>query len=75
MGLLEITFRDQVTNHQEIRFQFLVFDDMIMYDKIKGLSGRPLTGFLGALFKVLGEGSVRIESRRNHVSIGTWVVR
>ena len=64
----------KVTNHQEIRFRFLVFDDMIMYDKIKGLSGRPLTGLLGALFKVLGEGSVKY-SRSSISTDGLEVVR
>ncbi len=64
----------KVTNHQEIRFRFLVFDDMIMYDKIEGLSGRPLTGLLGALFKVLGEGSVKY-SRSSISTDGLEVVR
>ncbi len=64
----------KVTNHQEIRFRFLVFDDMIMYDQIKGLSGRPLTGLLGALFKVLGEGSVKY-SRSSISTDGLEVVR
>ncbi|MHC4067739.1 MAG: hypothetical protein ACYSUI_24995 [Planctomycetota bacterium] len=64
----------KVTNHQEIRFRFLVFDDMIMYDQIEGLSGRPLTGLLGVLFKVLGEGSVKY-SRSSISTDGLEVVR
>ena len=48
----------KVTNRQEITYRMLVFDDMVMFDKIDGTSGRPLSGVLGALFSVIGEGSL-----------------
>ena len=32
---------------------------MVAYDKIEGLTGRPLSGLLGALFSVIGEGGVK----------------
>lgn len=48
----------KVTNRQEITYRLLVFDDMVMFDEIDGTSGRPLDGVLGALFRVIGEGSV-----------------
>ena len=49
----------KVTNHQEISFRMLDFGDMVVYDKVEGASGRPLSGVLGALFKVIGEGDVK----------------
>ena len=38
-------------------FRFLVFSDMVVLDDIEGISGRPLTGALGTLFKIIGEGN------------------
>ena len=49
----------KVTNRQEITFRLLDFGEMVAYEKIVGTSGRPLSGVLGALFKVIGEGSVK----------------
>jgi hypothetical protein len=49
----------KVTNHQLMTFRFLVFTDMIVIDDIEGISGRPLSGALGTLFKVIGEGNAR----------------
>lgn len=49
----------RVSNHQEITFRILDFGDMVVYDKVAGASGRPLSGVLGALFKVIGEGDVK----------------
>jgi len=49
----------KVTNHQLMTFRFLVFTDMIVLDDIEGISGRPLTGVLGAIFKVIGDGNAR----------------
>jgi hypothetical protein len=48
----------KATNHQLMTFRFLVFPDMMVLDDIKGISGRPLSGVLGAIFKVIGEGNV-----------------
>ena len=48
----------KVTNRQEITYRLLVFGDMVVYDEIDGTSGRPLSGVLGALFKVIGEGRI-----------------
>ena len=47
----------KATNHQLMTFRFLVFSDMMVLDDIDGISGRPLSGVLGALFKVIGEGN------------------
>ena len=49
----------KATNHQLMTFRFLVFTDMIVLDDIEGISGRPLTGVLGTIFKVIGEGNAR----------------
>lgn len=48
----------QVTNHRVITYRLLDFGDRIVYDEITGLTGRPTTGLLGALFKIIGEGRV-----------------
>ena len=48
----------RVTNRQEITYRLLVFGDLVMFDQIDGTSGRPLSGVLGALFRVIGEGSL-----------------
>jgi hypothetical protein len=47
----------KATNHQLITFRFLVFNDMKALDDIEGISGRPLTGVLGTIFKIIGEGN------------------
>ncbi|MBP2648149.1 MAG: hypothetical protein H6Q77_1773 [Gemmatimonadetes bacterium] len=49
----------KATNHQLMTFRFLVFTDMIVLDDIEGISGRPLNGVLGTIFKVIGEGNAR----------------
>ena len=46
----------KVTNRQEITYRLLVFGEMVVYDEIDGTFGRPLSGVLGALFKVIGDG-------------------
>ena len=49
----------KVTTHREITYRLLEFDNMIVIDKMDGVTGRPLTGFLGKLFDVIGEGSLK----------------
>ena len=64
----------KVTNRQEITYRLLVFGEMVTYDEIDGTSGRPLSGVLGALFKLVGDG--RIEYYRSVlVDGGLQVVR
>lgn len=50
--------RLKVTNHRVITFRLLDYGDMIVYDEIRGLTGRPLNGVLALFFKVIGEGRV-----------------
>jgi hypothetical protein len=52
----------KATSHREITYRLLEFDDMIVLDEVEGLTGRPISGVLGALFSVIGEGSLK-ESR------------
>jgi len=48
----------KVTNARVITYRLLDFGDMMVYDEIRGLSGRPTSGILGLLFRVIGEGQV-----------------
>jgi hypothetical protein len=48
----------RVTNKRVITYRLLDFGDMVVFEDIEGLMGRPTTGVLGMLFRVIGEGSV-----------------
>ncbi len=52
----------KVTNHREVTYRLLDFGDMIVYDEIEGLTGRPTSGILGMMFRIIGEGRV-VQSR------------
>lgn len=54
--------RLKVTSHQMITYRLLDFGDMVLYDDLKGVTGRPTSGILGALFALFGEGAL-VESR------------
>jgi len=64
----------QVTDHRVITYRMLDFGDMIVLDDIEGLTGRPTTGLLGLLFRLIGEGSL-IETRIAVSPDGLQVVR
>jgi hypothetical protein len=49
----------KVTSRRDITYRLLEFDDMIVIDEIKGVSGRPVSGLLGAVFSIIGEGGVK----------------
>lgn len=49
----------RVTNERVIVYRLVDYGDLVVYDEIEGLRGRPTEGFLGFLFDVIGEGSVR----------------
>jgi hypothetical protein len=42
-----------------IAYRLLDYGDLVAFDEIEGLRGRPTEGLLGVLFNVIGEGSVR----------------
>jgi hypothetical protein len=48
-----------VTNERVIAYRLLDYGDLVAFDEIEGLRGRPTEGLLGVLFNVIGEGSVR----------------
>jgi hypothetical protein len=48
----------KVTQKRVITYQLLDFGDVVVFDQMEGLHGRPTTGALGVLFSVLGEGRV-----------------
>lgn len=80
-GLRKYSFVDttsvpqlKVTNHQVQVMRFLVFKDMTVLDEIEGMSGRPLTGLLGTIFKIIGEGNVEF-ARFSISSDGLQVLR
>ena len=64
----------KATNHQLMTFRFLVFADMIVLDDIEGISGRPLNGVLGTIFKVIGEGNA-VYARFSVADDGRQVLR
>jgi len=64
----------KVTNKRVIRYRLLDFGDLIVFDRMEGLTGRPTTGALGLLFSVLGEGRI-VEYRMAIAPDGTQVSR
>jgi hypothetical protein len=64
----------RVTNQRVLTYRLLDFGDMVVFADVRGLRGRPIGGFLGALFNVIGEVSV-VESRMAFAQDGTQVAR
>jgi hypothetical protein len=52
----------KVTNERVISYRLLDFGDMTVFGDIRGLRGRPTSGVLGLLFRLIGEGQV-VENR------------
>jgi hypothetical protein len=80
-GAEEYSFQDllsrptlQVTNHRQIRYRILAFEDRVVVDQMEGLTGCPSSGALGMLFKLIGEGSL-LEYRLAVSSDGLQVSR
>jgi hypothetical protein len=63
--------RLQVYDHRVIRFKLLQYDDMLVFDQVKGISVRPM-GFLSAVFAVLGKPDLK--QTRIAVSPDQWQV-
>jgi hypothetical protein len=64
----------RVTNNRVITYRLLDFGDMVGFQEIEGLLGRPTSGVLGLLFKVIGEGHVE-ENRMAIAPDGLQVAR
>lgn len=56
------TPRLKVTNERVITYRLIDREGMVVFGDVDGLRGRPTTGLLGVLFKLIGEGHV-VESR------------
>ncbi len=48
----------KVTNQRVITYRLVDFGNWVVYDEIKGLTGRPTSGILGFLFRIFGEGRI-----------------
>jgi hypothetical protein len=64
----------RVTNSRLITYRLLDFGDLVAFQEIEGLLGRPTSGVLGLLFKVIGEGRVE-ENRMAIASDGLQIAR
>lgn len=51
--------RLEVVNKREVRYRILDYGDFIVVDDVSGIRGRPTSGILGVLFKVLGTATVK----------------
>ena len=63
--------RLQVFDHRVIRFKLLEYDDMLVFDQVRGISVRPM-GFLSAVFAVLGKPDLK--QTRIAASADEWQV-
>ena len=60
-----------VFNHRVLRFKLLEYDDMLVFDRVTGISVRP-RGFLSGLFAVLGKPDLK--ETRIAISSDYWQV-
>lgn len=52
------TPRLRIRNNRVLSYRLLDFGDMIVYDELTGFYGRPTSGLLGLLFRMLGDGRI-----------------
>jgi hypothetical protein len=64
----------RVTQKRLITYRLVEYDDRLWYAEVSGLHGRPTSGPLGVLFRVIGEAKVE-ESRSVFLPGGLQVVR
>lgn len=64
----------KATSHREITYRLLDFEDMVLMDRIDGVTGRPLDGLLGTLFSLIGEGGLK-QSRSALTNEGQQIMR
>jgi hypothetical protein len=48
----------KVTNNRVITYRLVDLGDQVIFDDVRGLTGRPTTGLLALIFKILGEGRI-----------------
>ena len=68
------TPRLRVTNERVITYRLLELPDMVLFGDVEGLRGRPTSGILGLLFRLIGEGRV-VENRMALSADGLQVAR
>ena len=64
----------KITIRRLISYRLLDFGDWFVCDKIRGLSGRPTSGLLGFIFRIIGDGRI-VHSRMAVSSDGLQIVR
>ncbi len=64
----------KVTNDRVVTYRLLHLNDIIIYDDIRGLTGRPTSGILGMLFKIIGQGRI-VQSKILVTADGLQIVR
>jgi hypothetical protein len=64
----------RVTQKRLIRYRLVEYEDRLWYAEVSGLHGRPTSGALGLLFKLLGEARV-VETRTALSADGLQIVR
>jgi hypothetical protein len=64
----------EVTNNRVITYRLVDLGDRVVFDDITGLTGRPTTGLLGLLFKLIGDGRV-VQSQMAFAKDGLQVSR
>lgn len=64
----------EVTNHRVVTYSLFQLNDIIIYDDIRGLTGRPTSGILGMLFKIIGQGRI-VQSKILVTADGLQIVR
>jgi len=68
------TPRLKVTNERVISYRLLEFADLTLFGDVQGLRGRPTSGILGLLFRLIGEGRI-VENRMALSADGLQVAR
>jgi stage V sporulation protein SpoVS len=64
----------EVTNYREISLRLLLYGEVIVFDEIIGVRGRPNAGPLGLIFKALGKGLL-VHSRQLSFADGRLLMR
>jgi hypothetical protein len=64
----------RVTQGRVITYRLVEYEDRLWYAEVSGLRGRPTSGPLGVLFRIIGEARVE-ESRSAFLPDGMQVVR
>jgi hypothetical protein len=64
----------KVTNNRVITYRLVDLGDQVLFDDIRGLTGRPTTGLLGLLFKLIGEGRI-VRTQMAYAADGVQVSR